>query len=59
LFNGVGAVLWVGSLIAAGVFFGNLPPVRNNLSLVIVVIVVVSLLPAFIGYWQHRAASKN
>jgi membrane-associated protein len=54
LFNGGGAVLWVGSLVAAGYFLGNLAPVRNNLSLVIIAIVVVSLLPAFIGYWQHR-----
>ncbi len=59
LFNCGGAVLWVGSLVAAGFFFGNLPLVRNNLSLVIIVIVAVSLLPAFIGYWQHRAATKN
>jgi membrane-associated protein len=58
LFNFVGAALWVASLIAVGYFFGNLAPVRNNLGLVIVAIVGVSLIPALVGYWQHRTAKK-
>lgn len=45
LFNVVGAVLWVTSLAYAGFFFGNLPWVKGNLSLVIVTIIILSILP--------------
>ena len=45
IFNAVGAVLWVGGLAYAGYFFGNIPWVRGNLTLIIVGIVAVSLLP--------------
>ena len=54
LFNLIGAGLWVISLLLAGYFFGNLPWVKQNLSFVIVGIVVVSLLPAFVGWLRHR-----
>ena len=53
-FNVTGGVLWVVSLTLAGVLFGNIPVIRNNLSLMVVGIVVVSLLPAVIGWWKHR-----
>lgn len=55
-FNVSGALLWVMSLTVAGYLFGNLPMVKNNLSLVILAIIVVSVLPAVIGYLRHRAA---
>jgi len=45
-YNVFGAVIWIGSLTLAGYFFGNIPLVRRNFSLVIVVIVVLSVLPA-------------
>ena len=53
-FNLIGAGLWVISLLLAGYFFGNLPWVKQNLSLVIVGIVLISLLPAFAGWLRHR-----
>lgn len=53
-FNLAGALLWVVSLTLAGYWFGNLPVIRNNLSLVVIGIVIVSLIPALIGWWQHR-----
>jgi membrane-associated protein len=56
LFNVGGGVLWVVSMIGAGELFGNLPLVRDNLTLVILLIAGVSLLPAMIGYWQQRRA---
>ncbi len=49
-----GGALWIGSLTLAGYWFGNLPWIRNNLSLVIVAIVLLSLLPALIGWLRHR-----
>ena len=53
-YNLIGAVSWVVLLTLVGYFFGNLPWVQKNLSLVIVGIIVVSLIPAVIGWWQHR-----
>lgn len=55
-FNVIGAALWVGSLCLAGYWFGNLPIIKNNLTLVILVIIALSLLPLVIGWLKHRAA---
>jgi len=57
-YNIGGALLWVISLSLAGYLFGNLPIIRNNLSLVILAIIVVSMLPAVIGYLKHRSSSR-
>ena len=56
LFNLIGAVSWVGSLTLAGYFFGNLPWVQKNLSVVILGIIAISLVPVAIGWWQQRKA---
>ncbi|NHC05173.1 membrane-associated protein [Azonexus fungiphilus] len=53
-YNLVGAAAWVLSLCLAGYWLGNLPWVKQNLSLLIVAIIAVSLVPAAIGYLQHR-----
>ena len=52
--NVAGAVLWVGSLCYAGYFFGNLPWVKQNLSLIIVGIIGVSLLPLVVAWFRAR-----
>jgi len=49
-----GGALWIGSLTLAGYWFGNLPWIRNNLSLVIAGIVAVSLLPALFAWLRSR-----
>ena len=51
-----GALLWVLSLCLAGYFFGNLPIVKNNLSVVIVLIVLLSVSPGLVAWARHRAA---
>lgn len=45
-YNIAGGILWVGSFLFAGFFFGNLPIVRDNFSLVVGAIIAVSLIPA-------------
>ncbi len=50
-----GAILWIGSLTYAGYFFGNLPIVRNNLSVVIIGIVVLSIMPGVVEFLRSRA----
>lgn len=56
-FNLIGALGWVASLTVVGYFFGNLLWVKQNLSLVIVGIIVVSLLPLAFAYLQQRRAA--
>src|SRR5262245_30285635 len=46
LFSIAGACLWVGLLVYAGYFFGNVPVVKQNFSLVILAIIAISLAPA-------------
>ncbi len=53
-YNVAGAVLWVVSLTLAGYYFGNLPFVKRNLSLVILGIIILSILPGVIEYLRHR-----
>ncbi|MFA5081248.1 MAG: DedA family protein [Hydrogenophilaceae bacterium] len=53
-FSVIGALLWVGLLVPAGFFFGNLAVVKNNLSIVIMLIVFLSLLPGALEYLRHR-----
>ncbi|WP_415036589.1 DedA family protein [Azonexus sp.] len=57
LYNLIGAAAWVLSLCWAGYWLGNLPWVRQNLSLLILGIIIVSLLPAGVGYIQHRRSA--
>jgi len=54
LFSAVGSVAWIGSLAVAGFLFGNIPVVKNNLTLIILGIIVLSLLPALIELIRHR-----
>ena len=53
-FNVIGALSWVASLCLAGYFFGNLPWVKQNLSLVIVAIIIVSMIPLVVGYFRNK-----
>ena len=53
-YNLIGAGLWVVSLLMVGYLFGNLAWVKQNLSVVIVGIVVLSLMPVLLGWLRHR-----
>ncbi len=55
LYNAAGAILWVASLTYAGYLFGNIPIIKNNLTVVILAIIVISLLPGAIAYIKTRA----
>ncbi|MGH8745581.1 MAG: DedA family protein [Burkholderiales bacterium] len=54
-----GALLWVVSLTAAGYFFGNLPLIRNNLTLAILGVIALSLLPIAFEWLRHRRATAS
>jgi len=57
-YNVGGAVLWVASLAYAGYFFGNLPWVRANLTLIILGIIALSLVPLVVAAWKARAPAR-
>ena len=46
MFNIVGGVLWVTLAVGAGYFFGNMPIVKNNFSLVIIALVLIPGIPS-------------
>ena len=58
-YNIVGGCLWIGLLVYAGYLFGNIPWVKDNLSLIVVAIVVVSLIPAVSTFMKERRAHKT
>jgi membrane-associated protein len=55
LFSVIGALLWVGILVPAGFWFGNIEFVSEHFEIVALVIVAISLLPLAIEYLRHRS----
>lgn len=53
-FNVIGAVLWITSLVYAGYLFGNIPWVKENLTYIVIGIVVVSLIPAVTTFLKEH-----
>ena len=58
-YNVVGGVAWVAICLFAGYFFGNLPVVKANFSIVIIAIVLISVLPAVFEIVRHRLARRR
>jgi membrane-associated protein len=58
VYNFVGAVAWVSLCLLSGVFFGNIPIVKNNFSLVTIGIVFVSILPMLVELIARRSRSR-
>jgi membrane-associated protein len=56
-FNVVGGILWVASLVYAGYVFGNIPWVKDNLTWIVIGIVIVSLIPAAYTFFAERRRS--
>ncbi|MBP6095139.1 MAG: DedA family protein [Methyloversatilis sp.] len=54
MFNITGAVIWVVSLSLAGYWFGNLPWVKENLTLVILAIIAISLAPLVVAWVRAK-----
>ncbi|MBI1174631.1 MAG: DedA family protein [Sideroxydans sp.] len=54
LFSALGSLAWIGSITLAGYFFGNIPVIKNNLTLMILGIVFISFVPAMLEFWKRR-----
>ena len=59
LYNVAGGVLWVGGFLYSGYWFGNLPVVRENFSMVVLGIVVVSVLPLAYEFLRARRGAEE
>lgn len=59
MYNIVGATLWVGSCTLLGYFFGNIPIVKENFSAVLIVIIFLSVIPAFVGFIKSRKSTTS
>ena len=58
LYNITGGIAWVAVFVYGGFFFGNLPWVKNNFSVIILAIIVISVLPLAIE-WLRASLQKN
>jgi membrane-associated protein len=58
-YNVVGGIVWIAAFVYAGYFFGNIPIVKDNFSLVILAIIVISVMPAVIEFWRARSAPET
>jgi len=52
-----GAVVWVTFFVYTGFFFGNMPFIKRNFSIVVLAIIVISVLPGVIEYLRHKKAA--
>ncbi len=59
VYNVTGALLWVMLLVWAGYFFGTIPIVERNFTLVIYLIVLVSIMPGVIEFWRQWRRHKR
>jgi len=58
-YNVIGGIAWVVILVSAGYFFGNIPIVKQNFTLVIYVIIFISILPGIIEFVRHIYHSES
>ena len=58
-YNVIGGVVWVAIFTFVGYFFGNIPFVKDNFTLVILAIIFISLVPILIEFVNHRLRSSQ
>ncbi|MCO5276530.1 MAG: DedA family protein [Saprospiraceae bacterium] len=58
-YNVIGAILWVFTFVLAGYFFGKIPFVQENFSIVIIGILVVTILPGIFAFLKSKFSAKK
>ncbi|KID41525.1 VTT domain-containing protein [Fructilactobacillus fructivorans] len=58
-YNLVACICWVLICCGAGYFFGNIPFVQAHFSLVIILIIIISLIPALVGYLKSKVSTPK
>jgi membrane-associated protein len=59
LFNITGGIAWIGIFLLGGYFFGNIPIVKSNFTVVIMVIIIISVMPGFIAYARQKLIARR
>ena len=58
-YNVIGGVGWVAIFVFGGYFFGNIPVVKRNFTIVIFAIIFISILPGIIEYFRHKKKNQK
>jgi len=58
-YNMTGGILWIAAFLFGGYFFGNIPVVKENFTIVIFAIIIISILPAVIEYVREMRRKSN
>lgn len=59
VYNLIGGILWVLICVTGGYFFGNIPIVKNNFSIVVLAIIAISMLPMLIEYIRYKVKARK
>lgn len=59
IFNVIGGIAWVGICMGAGVFFGQIPWVKQNFEIVVLGIIVISVLPIVFEFLMSKKVSSE
>jgi membrane-associated protein len=57
-YNIIGGISWVTIFLFSGYYFGNIPLIKTNLSIFLILIIILSILPGIIEYIKHKS-KKN
>ena len=58
-FSAGGSLVWISLFLFGGYYFGNIPAVKENFTLVILAILVISVIPPVIEFIKHRREKKQ
>jgi membrane-associated protein len=53
-YNAIGGFLWVTLFTMSGYFFGNIPIVKNNFEIVVVLVILISVVPIGVEWWKAK-----
>ncbi len=59
IYSTIGGVLWAGIITLAGYFLGNFTIIKDNIEIVLILVVLISIIPIIIEYIKHRRESPE
>lgn len=58
IYNMLGGFLWISLFLGGGYFFGNLPLIKENFSYVVIIIILISIIPALIAFIKEKRGNR-
>lgn len=58
-YNIIGGIVWIAVFVFGGYYFGNIPAVKKNFTLVILAIIILSVTPPIIEFIRHKFGKKE